>query len=262
METKDAEMHVENSKQEVVEDAGIEYTEQADLKEVDSTDEGIAKIVERLEKDEWKENFYGFDDLRSLYKHRPEQFKAYLPKFKQHISEGVENLRSSICRNALILCEEVFATDKNLREKGENGEPTPYAAFVEEILPVCCKKLADDKVFISSRAKAATEAITQHCYGTEVTNQLCDLSRSKSLVIASEANNALMENCKLFDVEYCKQKENVGTLLKILSEDLVSKRQPFTKNSKLMLKTFKDKIGDEEFQNVARESLGSEDEVK
>lgn len=262
METKDAEMHVEGSKHEVVEDAGIEYTDQADLKEVDTTDDGIAKILGRLEKDEWKENFYGFNDLRSLYKHHPEQFKAYLPKFKEHIKEGVENLRSSICRNALILCEEVFATDKDLREKGENGELTPYASFVEELIPIVCKKLADDKVFISSRAKGAIDAITQHCYGTEVTNQLCDLSRSKSLVIASEANNALMENCKIFDSEYCKQKQNMEALLKVLSEDIVSKRQPFTKNSKLMMKTFKEKIGEEELQNVARESLGSEAEVK
>jgi hypothetical protein len=42
----------------------------------------------------------------------------------------------------------------------------------------------------------------------------------------------------------------------------VSKRQPFTKNSKLILKDFKEKLGDGAFKEVALEALGSEEEVK
>ena len=164
METKDEPMAPEETKQnEVVEDAGIEYTDTQDLAEIDPTDENIAKIVDRLSSEDWKENFYGFDDLRSIYQFHPEEFKQYLPKFKELIKEGVENLRSSICRNSLNLTSEVFMTTKDLTEVDENGDVTPYAAFAVEVLPIVAKRLADDKVFLSSRAKTATELISANC---------------------------------------------------------------------------------------------------
>lgn len=263
MEQNDAEMKVEDTKnQMVVEDAGIEYTEEAKLNDIEPTEDSVAKIIDRLNSEDWKENFYGFDDLRSLYKHHPEEFKLYLPKLVELIKEGVENLRSSICRNSLNLVVEVFSTKKNMTETDENGEVTPYAALAVELLPIVCKKLADDKVFLSSRAKTATELISNHCISPVITHELCDLSRSKSLVIASEANHCLRANCVQMESEYVRNKDNVEKLLKTLSEDMVSKRQPFSKNSKLILKDFKEKLGDEELQNVAREALGSEDEVK
>lgn len=202
MEAADANMITEDFKnQMVVEDAGIEYTEESDLKDIDASDDGIAKVIERLSSEDWKENFYGLDDLRSLYKHHPDEFKTYLPKFKELIKEAVENLRSSICRNSLNLVAEVFSTDKNLSETDESGEITPYASFAVEILPIVCKKLADDKNFLSSRAKTATELIAAHCVSKEITEELCELTRSKSLVIASEANHALRINTQTFDSE-------------------------------------------------------------
>lgn len=202
MESKDTDMKPEDTKtEEVVEDAGIDYTELTDLKDIEPTDDNVAKIIERLSSEDWKENFYGFDDLRSLYKFHPDEFKQFLPKYKEYIKEGVENLRSSICRNSLNLVVEVFSTDKNLAETDENGEVTPYASFAVELLPIVCKKLADDKAFLSSRAKTATELISAHCISKEITEQLCELSRSKSLVISSEASHALKANTALFSEE-------------------------------------------------------------
>ena len=97
METNDNEMSPEDAKYngEII-DAGIEYTELADLKVIEPTEDNIAKIVERLTSGDWKENFYGFDDLRSLYQHHPDEFRQYLAKYKELIKEGVENTRSSI----------------------------------------------------------------------------------------------------------------------------------------------------------------------
>lgn len=248
-----------NKTPEVVEDAGIEYTEQSDLKDIEPTDDNIAKIIERLTSEDWKENFYGFDDLRSLYAHHSDEFKQFLPKYKELIKEGVENLRSSIWRNSLNLVCEVYTVDRNLAEVDDNGNLTPYASFTEDILPIVVRKIADDKKFLSSRAKTAVENIITHCVSRGMTEHLCELSKSKSILIASESNNALLTNCAMFESDYCKETDNINVLLKTLSEDIFSKRQPFTKNSKLILNDFKKKLGEEHLITAIQEALGSQD---
>jgi len=123
--------------------------------------------------------------------------------------------------------------------------------------------LADDKVFLSSRAKTVTELIAANCtHSREVTDVLCELSRSKSFVIASEANNALKTSCSLFDEEHIRKKDNLDNLLKLVSTHLESKRQPFTKNSKLILKCLKEKIGEADLKSLATEVLQDDSEVE
>lgn len=263
MESKDVKIKIGDLEKDiVVEDAGIEYTDQDDLKDIQATDENVAAIIDRLNSEDWKENFYGVDDLRSLYKHHPEGFRTYLPKYQNHIVEDVENLRSSISRNSLNLVVEVFSTHKNLSEKDENGDITPYASFACEVLPIVCKRLADDKAFISSKAKTATELISKHCVSKQITERLCELTRSKSLVISSEANHALKANIIVMESEHCKDKDNMQKLLTVISEDLNTKRQPFSKNAKLILKELKEKLGEPGLESVAREALEDEAEVK
>lgn len=139
MEDKDQVMAEEDIKSKaVVEDAGIEYTTEENLQPLDTDDLSAfaASTVSRLTSEEWKEVFYGFDDLRRMYKFNPAEFKQFLPKLSQHILDGVENLRSSICRNALYLVTEVFSADKDLNEVDEAGELTSYAQFSVDIIPV------------------------------------------------------------------------------------------------------------------------------
>mmetsp|Transcript_5829 Transcript_5829/g.6571 ORF Transcript_5829/g.6571 Transcript_5829/m.6571 type:complete len:124 (+) Transcript_5829:442-813(+) len=81
------------------------------------------------------------------------------------------------------------------------------------------------------------------------------------MVIAKEANNALKTNCSLLGSSYCEEKENLDVLFKVISQDITSKRQPFTKNSKLILKDLKTKMGEENLKKVARDALGNDDEV-
>lgn len=95
-----------------------------------------------------------------------------------------------------------------------------------------------------------------------MTDVLCEQSRSKNIVIAAEASQALKMNCKLIPGEQLKDHENVNTLLKTLLEDLTGKRQPFSKNAKLILKTFKEKCGDDQLKNTAQEVFQDENEVK
>lgn len=260
MEERDQVMAEEDIKNKVVvEDAGIEYTQEEDLKPLDTDDlcAFAASTVSRLTSEEWKEVFYGFDDLRRIYKFHSAEFKQFLPKFSKHIYDGVENLRSSICRNALNLVTEVFSTDKNLNEVDETGELTSYSEFSVEIIPVVCKKIADDKVFISSRGKAALESISKHWFSKGITLTLCELSKSKSLAISTEVSNALKDNSLTLPAEFWLQSENMELLFNTLSEDIASKRQPFGKNAKLVLKSICDKIGEEAFKEIAKISLGS-----
>jgi hypothetical protein len=95
-----------------------------------------------------------------------------------------------------------------------------------------------------------------------MTEVLCGLTRSKSIIIAAESSKSLTENCKIVSSDFLKTPENVDRLLRTLSEDLGAKRQPFSKNAKLILKTFKEKIGDPELKNTAQEVFQDENEVK
>ena len=66
----------------------------------------------------------------------------------------------------------------------------------------------------------------------------------------------------MFESDYCKENENINILLKTLSEDIFSKRQPFTKNSKQILNNFKEKLGEENLKATINEVLGSEEETE
>lgn len=259
----DTEMEEEIKQTEVVDDAGIEYTETQDLQEISSeTDEFLAQIEIKLSSEYWKEQFYAIDDLRRLYKYKQDGFDLNLARFAHQIIQGVENLRSSICRNSLNLVVEVFSSHKKLDQIEANGEATPYLQFCKNLLPVVGIKVADDKVFLSSRAKTALELITKHWFNKDLTETLWDLSRSKSIIIATEASKALKENCNSCPAEFLENEENVNRLLKTLSEDLVAKRQPFSKNAQLILKNFKEKIGEESLRNIAKEVLQEDEEVQ
>lgn len=190
MENKDAEMPEDVKIQEVVEDAGVEFTDEQDLKPIDTSSQSLSEFVDQtvshLKSENWKLHFNGFDDLRRLYKYHPETFKENIPKFRDLVvNNGVENLRSSICRNALNLVVEVFEKRKELSEKNENGEITPYAQFAHELLSPVGKKVADDKTFLSSRAKQAIELMSKSCFDKETADILCALSDSKSLIIGA-----------------------------------------------------------------------------
>lgn len=107
---KDAEMDEEEIKQEeVVDDAGIEYTDIENLKEIEEeTEELVKKVMDMLVSEFWKDQFYAFDELRRLFKYRQADFDTHLARYSDHIIAGVENLRSSICRNSMNLIVEVF----------------------------------------------------------------------------------------------------------------------------------------------------------
>jgi len=81
-------------------------------------------------------------------------------------------------------------------------------------------------------------------------------------VIASESSNALAENCAHLKAEFCGDSDNLAVLFKTVSEDLASKRQPFSKNSKKILNSLKTVMGEEAMRESAKAALGSEDEVE
>lgn len=57
------------------------------------------------------------------------------------------------------------------------------------------------------------------------------------------------------------QSNNLELLFKTLSEDIESKRQPFAKNAKLVLKSISEKVGEETFKEIAKAALGSPEEA-
>jgi hypothetical protein len=95
-----------------------------------------------------------------------------------------------------------------------------------------------------------------------MTDALCILSQSKSIVIAAEASQSLKVNCKMYTTEYLENTTNIDSLIKTILIDLNGKRQPFSRNAKFILKEFKDKMGDQPLKDTAKEILQNDNDVK
>lgn len=59
-----------------------------------------------------------------------------------------------------------------------------------------------------------------------------------------------------------QEHQNFDQLFRIVLEDLGAKRQPFSKNAKAIMKSFKDKIGETKLREIAKEILQDENEVE
>ena len=62
-----------------------------------------------LNDEDWSVIFEGLDDLRIANKFHGDDLAENLDFLAPLIKSAVENLRSSITKNAIVLCKEIFA---------------------------------------------------------------------------------------------------------------------------------------------------------
>lgn len=61
-----------------------------------------------IDKENWQSTFLSIDGIRYLNKYKRSELNNILTKNSEHIVASINNLRSSISKNALILIKEVL----------------------------------------------------------------------------------------------------------------------------------------------------------
>jgi hypothetical protein len=101
---------------EVDDEASAKYTEYRDLGDFESydTESTIQQLADKSKEHGWKEKFATIDDLRRVNKFHKADMENHIHYFTEFIVANVDNLRSSISRNSLLLVNEIFQTSQNL----------------------------------------------------------------------------------------------------------------------------------------------------
>lgn len=66
--------------------------------------------------EEWHNQFSALDNLRIINKFHVDTLMFYLSQFAPFIKSGVDNLRSGISKNALMLTTELFSNKENMKD--------------------------------------------------------------------------------------------------------------------------------------------------
>ena len=150
-----------------------------------------------LKDEDWTVAFKAIDDLRICNKYHPAELAEHIDYLAPLIKAVVDNLRSNISKNALMLCHEIFA---NKSITGELKYAAQMTAFARATMSSLLQRTQADKVFI---AKEAKEAISQCVTNMSVPETLEVLSNEG---LRNKQNNMkLTELCyTVFLTDYCK----------------------------------------------------------
>jgi hypothetical protein len=70
----------------------------------------VKRCIERNSSEDWKEKYGAVDDLRAVNKFCKD-FPSFVEIAMPMIVEGIENLRSNVSKNALVLAKELYKNE-------------------------------------------------------------------------------------------------------------------------------------------------------
>jgi hypothetical protein len=146
---------------------------------------------------DWKLQFDAVENLRILNKFYAKELGDNINQFSLFIFKAIDNLRSNLSKNALLLVKEVY---ENFRHVAPNDD------FVELTLPKILEKGISDKSFIKLEARNALKALENGgCYNS-VIRVLCEKSFDKNVIVSELSFQTLVGSIK-------EAKENLGSRL-------------------------------------------------
>jgi hypothetical protein len=103
----------------------------------------------------WRDRFDTLDILRRIHKFHPQKFLEHLGTFGEFLKLSVQNLRSGIAKNGLMLSNEFLGTKVHSSKASID--------FVTAVLPSVLHRTVYDKKFISLTAVAAMREAAATC---------------------------------------------------------------------------------------------------
>ena len=104
----------------------------------------------------WKEQFDTIDTLRRIHKFHPQKFIDNVAIFNEFLKLSVQNLRSGIAKNSLMLSNEFLKTKVHTADSSSKD-------FIINVLPSILHRTVYDKKFISLTAVAAMKEASSNC---------------------------------------------------------------------------------------------------
>ena len=102
--------------------------------------------------EDWLAMFNATNNLRVLNKYHSGVLMENLEFFSNFVKSQVENLRSNLSKNSLMLCTEFFKNKESLQEEKYQSA---LINFLNIVLPAVFMRCVYDKVFIAKEAKNA-----------------------------------------------------------------------------------------------------------
>ena len=168
----------------------VKYTEYQDL--IDDKvpiDEVFIQELNRIKDSlDWKLSFDMMDILRKYNKFNPDVFIGIFPKILGFLVANINNLRSNLIKNALILIKEIFTYNLKFLPIIASKEPR----ILSDLLPLIYEKANNDKAFLKSEAKEAVKSFEKNGVLDEnILKILLALTQEKNAGISEKASESL-----------------------------------------------------------------------
>lgn len=215
----------------------VKYTTYPDLlNDSSALDEAFfTDITKNKESLDWKQSFDYLDQLRKYNKYNSEEFILTLPKFLPFILFNINNLRSNLIKNSLILVKEVFAHNQLFFPLILHKQP----GIIMDLIPIIYEKANNDKVFLKNEAKEAISSLEKNCPLNEIVLKiLANLAQEKNPGISEKAALSLSMIVSSNQEEIIKNqipKELFIFVIKIMGKLLDSNRMSIRKNGEEIL---------------------------
>ena len=124
----------------------LEYTNSEDIKPMNNPSKELTAVAKGLDTDGWPDIFHTIDKLRQLALHHNSTVlnSSYLHPMVMGVVKQVDNLRSAVCKNALLAISDMFVGFG----KSMDGES-------QNVMPILLKRCSDSSAFLSGSANAA-----------------------------------------------------------------------------------------------------------
>jgi len=136
---------------------------------------------------DWKIQFDVIENLRILNKFHPKEVGKYLHQFPAFLQRCIDNLRTNLSKNTLLLIKEVFMNFREVR---------PSEELLYFILPKVIEKGTSEKNFLKNEAKGALCALSKSGCCDPVVKILCERTFDKNPNISELAFQTLSETVK------------------------------------------------------------------
>lgn len=217
------------------------------------------EITAKKEILDWKVCFDYIDDLRKFNRYHPEEFLLFLQKIIPFLVFNLNNLRSNLIKNALILVKEIFEYNGSFFLFIPQKDPKS----LEELIPVIYEKANNDKAFLKNEAKEAILQLEKKCPLDEnVLRIILGLTQEKNSGISEKASCSLVNIIRERQEEILQgqtSKENIFFLIKVMSNLLESNRMLIKKHGEEILLILS-KI--ETFDVFLENTLGNQEKTK
>lgn len=188
---------------------------------------------------DWKQDFENVDILRKLNKFQEKEFPHFFIIAFPFVISSLNNLRSNLTKNGLILIQEVFSKHDFLFSNEE---------LANAVTPILFEKVCCEKNFIRLEAKNALEELERKCGAQMVILEILNkLLNDKNQNICEKTSDSVYKIVNQYKMKL--DEEKIIVLMKSCVIMISNGRAILKKNAEKILDIFGKVISEELLEN-------------